>query len=94
MVVIKHLIIMNKNAKIYVAGHTGLVGSALMRGLERHGYINIITVALSDFSCSRLISLPDTASRSLKSGAFVPSGIIFEGVRAISFSLKILNKLL
>ncbi len=34
---------MNKAAKIYVAGHTGLVGSALMRGLERHGYTNIIT---------------------------------------------------
>ena len=34
---------MNKNAKIYVAGHTGLVGSALMRGLERHGYTNIVT---------------------------------------------------
>jgi GDP-L-fucose synthase len=34
---------MNKDAKIYVAGHTGLVGSALMRGLERHGYTNIIT---------------------------------------------------
>ncbi len=34
---------MNKDAKIYVAGHTGLVGSALMRGLERHGYTNIVT---------------------------------------------------
>jgi GDP-L-fucose synthase len=34
---------MNKNAKIYVAGHTGLVGSALMRGLDRHGYTNIVT---------------------------------------------------
>ncbi len=34
---------MNKDAKIYVAGHTGLVGSALMRGLEKHGYTNIIT---------------------------------------------------
>ncbi len=34
---------MNKEAKIYVAGHTGLVGSALMRGLERHGYSNIVT---------------------------------------------------
>jgi GDP-L-fucose synthase len=34
---------MNKGAKIYVAGHTGLVGSALMRGLERHGYGNIVT---------------------------------------------------
>ena len=43
MVVIKHLIIMNKDAKIYVAGHTGLVGSAIIRGLKRHGYSNIIT---------------------------------------------------
>jgi len=34
---------MNKDAKIYVAGHTGLVGSALMRGLVRHGYTNIVT---------------------------------------------------
>ncbi|KAA3616682.1 MAG: GDP-L-fucose synthase [Calditrichaeota bacterium] len=29
---------MNKDAKIYVAGHTGLVGSAIMRKLEAEGY--------------------------------------------------------
>ncbi len=29
---------MNRTAKIYVAGHTGLVGSALVRALERAGY--------------------------------------------------------
>lgn len=34
---------MNKHAKIYVAGHRGLVGSALMRKLESDGYTNIIT---------------------------------------------------
>jgi GDP-L-fucose synthase len=34
---------MNKNAKIYVAGHRGLVGSALMRQLEAQGYSNIVT---------------------------------------------------
>jgi len=33
----------DKQAKIYVAGHTGLVGSALMRGLIRCGYENIVT---------------------------------------------------
>ncbi|MCB5266563.1 MAG: GDP-L-fucose synthase [Candidatus Cloacimonetes bacterium] len=33
----------NKESKIYVAGHTGLLGSALMRVLEREGYKNIIT---------------------------------------------------
>jgi GDP-L-fucose synthase len=34
---------MKKNAKIYVAGHRGLVGSALMRQLASKGYTNIIT---------------------------------------------------
>lgn len=34
---------MQKNAKIYVAGHRGLVGSALMRQLHFQGYSNIVT---------------------------------------------------
>ena len=34
---------MEKNSKIYVAGHRGMVGSAIVRGLERQGYTNIIT---------------------------------------------------
>lgn len=34
---------MEKNAKIYVAGHRGMVGSAIVRVLERQGYTNIIT---------------------------------------------------
>jgi GDP-L-fucose synthase len=34
---------MNKDSKIYVAGHRGLVGSALVKRLESSGYSNIIT---------------------------------------------------
>ncbi len=33
---------MDKNAKIYVAGHRGMVGSAIVRELQRQGYTNII----------------------------------------------------
>ena len=33
---------MLKNSKIYVAGHTGLIGSAFLRRLEREGYKNIV----------------------------------------------------
>ncbi len=33
---------MDKKAKIYVAGHRGMVGSAIIRELERQGYTNII----------------------------------------------------
>jgi GDP-L-fucose synthase len=34
---------MNKNSKIYVAGHRGLVGSAIVKNLVSKGYTNIIT---------------------------------------------------
>ena len=34
---------MKLNDKIYIAGHHGLVGSALMRQLQAKGYNNIIT---------------------------------------------------
>jgi GDP-L-fucose synthase len=33
---------MKKNAKIYVAGHTGLVGSALVKNLQKKSYTNIL----------------------------------------------------
>jgi len=34
---------MNKNSKIYIAGHRGLVGSAIVRQLESRGSTNLIT---------------------------------------------------
>ena len=34
---------MEKDAKIYVAGHRGMVGSAIVRALEKAGYHNIVT---------------------------------------------------
>ncbi|WP_043979891.1 GDP-L-fucose synthase [Priestia megaterium] len=33
---------MNKNSKIYVAGHRGLVGSAIVRKLQEKGYSNLV----------------------------------------------------
>ena len=33
---------LNRNAKIYIAGHTGMVGSALLVSLLKHGYKNVI----------------------------------------------------
>jgi GDP-L-fucose synthase len=41
--VLPHSTTMNKNDKIYVAGHNGLVGSALMKMLNKQGYKNIFT---------------------------------------------------
>lgn len=41
---------MDKNAKIYVAGHRGMVGSAILRGLKAEGYENLITRTHSELA--------------------------------------------
>lgn len=48
---------MEKSSKIYVAGHRGLVGSAIVRNLESKGYTNIIgrTHAELDLTDSRAV---------------------------------------
>jgi GDP-L-fucose synthase len=39
---------MNPHSRIYVAGHNGLVGSAIVRSLQRYGYRNLILRARRD----------------------------------------------
>lgn len=44
---------MEKDSKIYVAGHRGMVGSAIVRELERQGYTNILTRTHSELDLKR-----------------------------------------
>ena len=44
---------MEKNAKIFVAGHRGMVGSAIVRELNRQGYENILTRTHSELDLTR-----------------------------------------
>ena len=41
---------MNKDGKIYVAGHLGLAGSALVRSLERHGFSNFVFRSIDELN--------------------------------------------
>lgn len=45
---------MNKDSKIYVAGHRGLVGSAIVRNLKEKGYTNIIGKTHSEIDLTNL----------------------------------------
>ncbi|MCL6493993.1 MAG: GDP-L-fucose synthase [Ignavibacterium sp.] len=42
-----------KNKKIYVAGHNGMVGSAIMRALQKNGYENLITKSFTELDLRR-----------------------------------------
>ena len=50
---------MEKNAKIYVAGHSGMVGSAVLRRLEATGYTNIITRTSKELDLRRQSEVED-----------------------------------
>jgi len=39
---------MNKDSKVYIAGHKGMVGSAIYRKLEKEGYTNLIAKTSSE----------------------------------------------
>ncbi len=47
---------MNKTSKIYIAGHRGMVGSAILRNLQKNGYANLVVATSSE------LDLRDTAS--------------------------------
>ncbi len=41
---------MNKDSKIYIAGHKGMVGSAIMRNLENKGFTNFVTRTINELN--------------------------------------------
>ena len=48
---------MDKQAKIYVAGHRGMVGSAIVRRLQAAGYTNLLTRAHAELDLTRQLSV-------------------------------------
>ena len=48
---------MEKNSKIYVAGHRGMVGSAIVRELEWQGYTNIVTRTHAELDLCRQVDV-------------------------------------
>jgi GDP-L-fucose synthase len=54
---------MEKNSKIYVAGHNGMVGSAIVRKLKQEGFANIITLRSADLDLRNQQAVNDFFSK-------------------------------
>ena len=50
---------MDKNGKIYVAGHRGLVGSAIVKDLQSKGYTNIVTRTRQELDLTDHLAVAD-----------------------------------
>jgi GDP-L-fucose synthase len=64
----------NKSDKIYVAGHRGLVGSALMRRLERGGYRNIVSRPHSELDLANQAAVEAFFAREKPRHVFLAAG--------------------
>jgi len=54
---------MEKHSKIYIAGHNGMVGSAIMRELQKQGYTNLIFRSFSELDLTSQQSVADFFAR-------------------------------
>lgn len=62
---------MEKNAKIYVAGHRGMVGSAILRKLKSEGYTNIITRTSKELDLTRQANVEEFFAKEKPEFVFV-----------------------
>ena len=65
---------MDKNSEIYVAGHTGMVGSAIVRELKRQGYKNLITRTHSELDLIRQADVERFFDEVRPEYVFMPAG--------------------
>lgn len=74
---------MENNAKIYVAGHTGMVGSAIVRQLESAGYTNIICRSHAELDLTRQADVEEFFAEEKPEYVFVAAAKV-GGIRANS----------
>ena len=65
---------MEKNAKIYVAGHRGMVGSAIVRELQRQGYNNLVFRTHKELDLKRQEPVEEFFKAEKPDYVFMPAG--------------------
>lgn len=65
---------MDKNAKIYIAGHRGMVGSAIARELQRQGYNNLVFRTHKELDLTRQDAVEDFFNQERPEYVFHPAG--------------------
>ena len=67
---------MDKNSKIYVAGHAGLVGSAIVRELQKQGYNNIIYKTKNDLDLTDMVAVSSFFAKEKPEFVFVAAALV------------------
>lgn len=83
---------MNLNARIFVAGHRGLVGSALLRSLYQQGYQNVVTRTHSEVDLEHQSAVADLFAKERPQYVFLAAakvgGILANATYPVDFLLR------
>ena len=74
---------LDKNSKIYVAGHTGLVGSAIWNNLKKRGYNNLVGMTIQEMDLTNQVAVKEFFDRE-KPDAVVLAAAFVGGIMANS----------
>ena len=74
---------LDKNSKIYVAGHTGLVGSAIWNNLKKRGYNNLVGLTIQEMDLTDQVQVKEFFDRE-KPDAVVLAAAFVGGIMANS----------
>ena len=74
---------LDKNSKIYVAGHTGLVGSAIWNNLKKRGYNNLVGLTIEEMDLTNQVAVKEFFDRE-KPDAVVLAAAFVGGIMANS----------
>ncbi len=65
---------MHKSSKIYVAGHKGLLGTALLQQLYHYGYNNIITMIYEGLDLTKQLAVDNFFKKEQPEYVFLAAG--------------------
>ena len=74
---------LDKSSKIYVAGHTGLVGSAIWNNLKKRGYNNLVGLTIQEMDLTNQVAVKEFFDRE-KPDAVVLAAAFVGGIMANS----------
>jgi len=66
----------NRSAPVFIAGHKGLVGSAIVRRLELEGFTNLLTATRDDLDLRRQSSVDEWFSEHKPQYVFLAAGTV------------------
>ena len=82
---------MDKNEKIFVAGHRGMVGSAILRKLQSEGFTNLVTRSSSELDLRNQQAVREFFEEEQPTYVFLAAAKV-GGIFSVHFSKSISTK--